>query len=64
MEYDKINNLLGSPRDKLPRFVTRNWIEVNDQSEMRYDDKKQIRFKTSMPRSDICDYSDAYILVK
>ena len=67
MEYDKINNLLGSPRGTLSRFVTRNWIQVNDLSENchdRYDDKKQIQFKTPMLRSDLCDYSDAYILVK
>ena len=32
MECDKINNLLGSPRNKLSKFVTKKWIEVNDQS--------------------------------
>ena len=60
MKYSKINNLLCSPRSKLSKFVTRNWIKVNDQSgyrDNRYDDNKQIRFKTPMLRPDLCDYS-------
>ena len=40
------------------------WIEVHDQSGETYNTNKQIRFKTSMLRSDLCDYSDAYIVVK
>ena len=51
----------------MPRFITKKWIEVHDQSataENRYKPSKQIRFKTSMLRSDLCDYSDAYIVVK
>ena len=51
----------------VPRFITKKWIEVNDQTgtaEDRYKPSKQIRFKTSMLRSDLCDYSDAYIVVK
>ena len=45
----------------VPRFITKKWIEVNDQTgtaEDRYKPSKQIRFKTSMLRSDLCDYSD------
>ena len=64
MEYNKINNLLGHPRQKLPKFVTRNLIKVHDKSQRNYNDKRQIRFKTSMLRSDLRDYSDAYVLVK
>ena len=64
MEYDKINNLLDSSRNKLSKFVTRNWINVHNQSGDIYDYKKQIRFKTSILRSDLCDYSDVYILEK
>ena len=62
MEYQKIANLLGGASDKVPRFITKKWIEVSDQSgtaENRYKPNKQIRFKTSMLRSDLCDYSDA-----
>ena len=43
----------------MPKFVTKKWIKVNDQ----YSVNKKIRFKTSMLRSDLCDYSDAYIVV-
>ena len=64
MEYQKITMFLGSTSDKVPRFITKKWIEVYDQSGGTYNTNKQIRFKTSMLRSDLCDYYDAYILVK
>ena len=67
MEYQKITNLLGTTLDEIPRFITKKWVEVHDQSgsaDDRYKPNKQIRFKTSMLRSDLCDYSDAYIVVK
>ena len=48
----------------LPRFVTKKWIEVYDQSEKNYNVNKEIRIKTPMLRSDLCDFSDAYIVVK
>ena len=67
MEYQKITNLLGNTSNKVSRFITKKWIEVHDQSgnaENRYNPNKQIRFKISMLRSDLCDYSDAYIVVK
>ena len=64
MEYQKITSLLGKTSDKVPRFITKKWIEVYDQSGEIYSTNKQIRFKTSMLRSDLCDYSDAYIVVK
>ena len=64
MEYQKITNLLGNIPDKVPRFITKKWIEVHDQSGETYNTNKQIRFKTSMLGSDLCDCSDAYIVVK
>ena len=67
MEYSKITKLLDNIPDKMPRFVTKKWIEVHDQSGTagdRYKPSKQIRFKTSMLRSGLYDYSDAYIVVK
>ena len=67
MEYQKITNLLRKIPDKVPRFITKKRIEVNDQSgtaEDRYKPSKQIRFKTSMLRLDLCNYSYAYIVVK
>ena len=67
MEYQKITNLLDTTSDNVPRFITKKWVEVHDQSgsaDDRYKPNKQIRFKTSMLRSDLCDFSDAYIVVK
>ena len=72
MEYDKINNLLLSEDNesevnkmsgKLSKFVTREYVRVNGLSNT-YNENKSIRFKTPMLRSNLCDYSDAYILVK
>ena len=66
MEYDKINNLLLSEDneiEKLSKFVTREYVKVNSLSNT-YNENKSIRFKTPMLRSDLCDYSDAYISVK
>ena len=66
MEYDKINNLLLSEDNEskqLSKFVTRQYVRVNSLSNT-YNENKSIRFKTPMLRSDLCDYSDVYILVK
>ena len=66
MESDKINNLLLSEdnkSEKLSKFVTREYVKVNSLSNT-YHENKSIRFKTPMLRSNLCDYSDAYILVK
>ena len=48
----------------MPRFITKKWIDVHDQSGETCNTNKQIRFKTAMLRSDLCDYNDAYIVVK
>ena len=66
MEYDKINNLLLSEdneSEQLSKFVTREYVKVNSLLNT-YNENKSIRFKTPMLRSNLCDYSDAYILVK
>ena len=64
MEYQKITNLLDDTPNKTSEFRTRNWVEIKDESRGKYNDEKQIRFKTTMLKSSLCDYSDAYILVK
>ena len=64
MEFNKINNLLDPAQDEVPRFITKRWIEVQSQSGSTYNASKPIRFKTSRLRSDLCDYSDAYVWVK
>ena len=76
MEYDKINNLLrvvdtsakhvlseDNESEQLFKFVTREYVKVNSLLNT-YNENKSIRFKTPMLRSNLCDYSDAYILVK
>ena len=66
MEFQKIVNFLDATSDDkdLPRFVTKKWVEVYDQSGGNYNVNKEIRVKTSMLRSDLCDFNDAYIVVK
>ena len=64
MQCQKIINLLDTTSDNVPRFNTKKWIEVREQSGESYNINSQIRFKTSMLRSDICNYSDAYIVIK
>ena len=66
MEFQKITNFLdiNSDNKDLPNFFTKKWIEVSDQSEGNYDVNKEIRIKTPMLRSDLCNFSDAYIVVK
>ena len=66
MEFQKITNFLDITSDDkdLPRFVTKKWIEVYDQSEKNYNPNEEIRIKTSMLRSDLCDYSVACTVVK
>ena len=66
MEFQKLINLLDITSDdkNLPKYVTKKWIEVYDQSEKNYSVNKEIRIKTPMLRSDLCDFSDAYIVVK
>ena len=66
MEFQKIVNFLDTTSDDkdLPRFVTKKLIEVYDQSAGNYNVNKKIRAKTSMLRSDLCDFNDANIVVK
>ena len=66
MDFQKITNFLDITSDDkdLPKFVTKKWIEVYDQSEKNYNPNKEIRIKTSMLRSDLFDFSDAYVVVK
>ena len=64
MEYQKIINLLDNAPNQLSKFRTKNWIEINDQSRGVYNINSDIRFKTTMLNFSLCNYSDAYILVK
>ena len=58
--------MLDTTSDNVPRFITKKWVEVYDQSgsaENRYKPSKQIRFKTSVLRSDLCDFSDIDVIL-
>ena len=64
MKYQNIINLLDNKPNQPTKFRTKNWVEINDESHGAYNSNSQNRFKTSMLRSRLCDYSDAYILAK
>ena len=63
MEYQKIANLLGNASNQPSKFRTRNWVKINDESRGPYT-SNDIKFETTMLRANLCDYADAYILVK
>ena len=66
-ERQEIYIPLDTTSDNVPRFITKKWIDVHDQSgsaEDRYKPSKQMRFKASILRSDLCDYCDVYIVLK
>ena len=56
--------MLDNASNQPSKFRTKNWIEINDQSRETYNTNSDIRFKTTMLKFSLCDYSDAYILVK
>ena len=58
MEYRKIINLLDNTANQPSKFRTRNWVEINNESKEKYDNSN-IRFETSIIRSNLCDYSDS-----
>ena len=64
MEYQKIANLIDGATIQPSKFRTKNWVEINDESRGTYNVNSQIKFKTTMPKFSLCDYSDAYVLVK
>ena len=66
MEFQKIVSFLDITFDNsdLPRYITKKWIEVYDQSQGNYDVNKEIRIKTSMLRSDLCDLVMHILLLK
>ena len=79
MEYQKIINILDDKTNQPSKLRTKNWVEVNDELRGDYNDhddddnninnndndnNNNIKFKTTMIRSSLCDYSDAYIIVK
>ena len=63
MEYQKITNLLNNVSNQPSKFRTKNQVGINDNIGGAYSPNNQIRFKTAVLRSSLCDYSDAYISV-
>ena len=64
MEYQKVIHLLSNITNQSSRFKTKNWFEINDGSRGTYDEDNQVRFKTLMLRSRLCDCSDSDTFVK
>ena len=74
MEYQKIANLVDngvalsraalSASNQPSKFWAKHWVEINDESRGGYTTGIDIKFKTTMLRCSLCDYADAYILVK
>ena len=56
--------MLGNASNQPSKFTTKIWVEINDESRGTYSVIRQISFKTPMLSSRLCDYTDAYILVK
>ena len=62
MEYQKIINLLDDTTNQPSKVKARTWVGINDESKGKYYNIN-IRFKTSMIRSNLCDYvTHTYLL--
>ena len=64
MEYQKIRKLFNDITNEPLKFRTRNWVEINDESQGTYSAYSDIKFKTSMIRRNLCNYGDVYIHVR
>ena len=64
MEYQKKANLIEDASNQPSEFKTKNWVKINDELRGTYNVNSQIKFKTTMLKSSLCDYSDEYILAK
>ena len=55
--------MLDNTPNQPTKFRTKNGVEINDDAHGTYNTHIQIKFETSLLKSSLCDYSDAYILV-
>ena len=62
MEHQKVLKLLNEASDS--KLVTGKWNIVNDNSKANYDAENEISYNTEVLKSNLCDYSNAYILVR
>ena len=63
METQKIVNLLNGSDNENSKFATKKWYVIDSESKGNYLDENEIKFLTSSLESNLCDYSDAYILI-
>ena len=67
MGAQKIVNLLNDSDNESTKFATRKWYIINDQNNGQYgrgnENDSPIKFETKVIKPNLCDYSDAYILV-
>ena len=64
MEYQKTINLLYNASNHPSKFRGTKWVEIIDNSRVKYNINSQLKYKTTMLKFSLRDYSDAYILVK
>ena len=64
MKHQKLANLLDDASSQPSKCRTKNWVEINDESRGTYNANREIKFKTTMLKSSLCDYGDACILVR
>ena len=64
MAYQKIINLSDNKSNQPFKVRTKKWVEINGELRGTYNINSQIKFKTSMLKSTLYDYSDAYIAFK
>ena len=63
METQKIINLLNDTDNENSKFARKKWYVIDSESKGNYSHENPIKFLTSSLESNLCDYSDAYILV-
>ena len=63
MEYQKIINLLDNTPNQPSKFRSKNLLERNNDLRVTCNTNTQIKLKSSMLKSSLCDYSHAYILI-
>ena len=68
MKTQKTANLLGDADKESSKFATRKWYVINEQNNADYgegnENGRTVKFGTQVIKSNVCDYSDAYILVR
>ena len=62
MEYQKIISLLDNTSNQASKFITKNFVEINDYSRRSYNANSQVKFRRTMLKSRLRDYRNAYNL--